>query len=78
MNETYLQALEALDLKPHSRITASLLGSKLRTIQRYADGTREVPEPVMLLIEMYLRHGLPDYGDTTSLTRHISARSPKA
>jgi len=59
--DLYLQALDTLGLKPHAQITARALGSGLRTIQRYADGTRAVPEPVVLLIEMYLMHGLPPH-----------------
>lgn len=54
----YLAALKKLALTPAGQATAAALGLSLRQCQRIAAGG-PVPEPVALLLAMYLRHGLP-------------------
>lgn len=56
----YLRALARLGLGPASKRTARLLGLSVRQIQRFADGEQDVPEAIALLLDMYLRHGLPE------------------
>lgn len=54
----YLAALKRLALTPSGKATAAALGLTVRQCQRYAAGDA-VPRPVVLLIRMYLAHGLP-------------------
>jgi hypothetical protein len=58
----YLAALMRLGLTPASKATAKALGLSVRHCQRLAAGA-PVPEPVALLLAMYLAHGLPNDND---------------
>jgi len=58
-NRQYLLALEKLDLTPSAAATATALGMSVRQCQRIAAGEVEVPQPIVLLLKMYLRHGIP-------------------
>lgn len=60
-NKKYLAALEQLGLGSSGQATAAALGLKIRQVQRIAAGDREVPETVSLLLDMYLKHGLPKW-----------------
>jgi hypothetical protein len=55
----YLAKLEQLGLTPSGQATVAALGLKLRQCQRISAGDREVPETVALLLDMYLKHGVP-------------------
>lgn len=55
----YLAALKKLDLTPAGQATAKALGLSLRQCQRISAGA-PVPEPVALLLAMYLTHGIPE------------------
>lgn len=56
----YLAALKKLGLGTHSNITRTRLGVSQRQLAYMASGEAPIPEPVGLLLEMYLRHGLPN------------------
>jgi hypothetical protein len=53
----YMKALAKLKLTPYG--AAKLLGISLRQSHRYAAGDQPVKETVAILLDMYLRHGLP-------------------
>lgn len=55
----YLAALKKLGLTPSGKATAEALGLTVRQCQRFASGEQDVPRPIVLLLAMYLRHGLP-------------------
>lgn len=55
----YIAALKKLGLTHASQETARLLGISVRRSQRIAGDEAAVPEPVALLLAMYLKHGLP-------------------
>jgi hypothetical protein len=55
----YLRALKRLSLSPASKRTAQVLGVGLRQLARYSAGDAQIPQTLELLLEMYLRHGLP-------------------
>lgn len=67
--EQYRKALSRLRLRPHSREAAKALGMSRRQLTRVAAGDQQVPQPVYLLLGMYLRHGLPDEFSPTCATR---------
>jgi len=54
--EQYLRALKKLDLGPASKATVRALGMSIRQIQAFKSGEQAVPEPVALLLRMYLLH----------------------
>jgi len=51
-------ALEALGIESH-RAAAAVLGIGRRSVIRYANDQREVPENVRRLIVLLTRHGIP-------------------
>jgi hypothetical protein len=53
----YCKALAELNLTPYS--AARVLGISLRQSHRYASGEQPVKATVALLLQAYLRHGLP-------------------
>ena len=55
----YLKALKKLGLTIASKETAKRLGLSVRQCQRIAHGEADVPAYVSLLLEMYLKQGLP-------------------
>jgi hypothetical protein len=57
--EQYLKALKKLHLTPASQTTVRVLGMSLRQIQAFKSGEQTVPQPVALLLRMYLQHGIP-------------------
>lgn len=58
--EQYLKALRRLRLTPAGKPTAQALGLSIRQLMRISSGESKVPEPVAILLRMYLRHGLPE------------------
>ena len=56
----YLAALKKLGLGRASKRTAELLGVSVRHIQRMSLGEQDVTDTIALLLEMYLKHGLPE------------------
>ena len=55
----YLEALRKLGLSPYGKATQEALGMSPRAIARMAAGGT-VTKTVELLVQMYLRHGLPE------------------
>lgn len=55
----YKAALNELDLTVAGKKTSKSLGLGVRQCMRMAHGKVKVPRPVELLLQMYLRHGLP-------------------
>ena len=55
--ETYKQLRLRLELS--NAALAPALGVSLRTAQRYESGAQPVAETAALLLQMYIRHGLP-------------------
>jgi hypothetical protein len=51
-------ALRKLELTPYA--SARVLGIGLRSAQRYAAGEQPIPLVVSRLIEMVIKHGIPD------------------
>lgn len=57
----YVAALNKLGLGRASKKTAEVLGLSVRQIQRFiGDDPQPIPDTIALLLEMYLKHGLPD------------------
>lgn len=52
-------ARQLKQLKLTAAQAAKLMGVAPRTVRRWLDGTRAVPEPVTRLLECWKRHGLP-------------------
>jgi hypothetical protein len=63
-NRQYLAVLKKLGLTPAGKATADVLGLSLRQCQRIGSVQAPVPGPVALLLAMYLRHGIPELGET--------------
>jgi len=54
-------ALEGLGLNVASQRTAKLLGLNVRQTQRLASGDARVPNAVVLLLDMYRKHGTDEH-----------------
>lgn len=55
----YLKTLKQLGLSPYSLETREVLGLKKTQLARLASGVTKPTQTLKLLLEMYLRHGLP-------------------
>jgi hypothetical protein len=54
----YRDALEQLGLTSAAKYTAQVLGIKnVRRSQRFARAETDIPDSVMLLLDMYIKHG---------------------
>jgi hypothetical protein len=58
-NRQYVAALKKLGLTHASQETANVLGITRLSSQRYAVD-RPVPEPIAKLLELLIRHGIPE------------------
>jgi hypothetical protein len=58
--EEYRKTLDVLGLTIAGKRTARLLGVQPRQSQNYAAGTK-IHGAVILLLRIYLRHGIPDW-----------------
>lgn len=56
----YLHALDQLGLTIAGQATAKALGLGLRQCMRISSGDVKVPLPVEKLLQMYLKHGIPE------------------
>jgi len=57
--DEYIDALSELGLEPTDKLTAAALGVSIRQCQRIAIGERGITGTIALLLQMYLKHGLP-------------------
>jgi hypothetical protein len=71
----YLAALHKLGLTPASMETADALGLTVRACQFYAAGQRPIPQPVALLLGMYLRHGISKSANQISKSANQISKS---
>lgn len=55
-NEQYRQCLADLNLTPASQRTARALGVSVRQAQRFHAGFAPIPEPIALLLRVYIDH----------------------
>jgi hypothetical protein len=55
----FIEKLRRLELTPSSKRTAAALGYSVRQVQHIAAMKQDVPRPMALLVDLYLKHGLP-------------------
>jgi len=59
--EEFTELLDRLGMGTSTAATAQALGVEVRSVQRYADGSRPIPDTLVLLLRMYQAHGLPEH-----------------
>jgi hypothetical protein len=59
--DQFIAAIHRLGFpSPYAAGKSGKIGVSKSQAQKYASGETEVPEPIRLLLEAYLRHGLPE------------------